>query len=313
VSRARLFDDRSMRPPRPTGLPPEARLVRQQGNTFYVVGDDRRPIRDAYHTFLKAPWSVSLALIAIGFFATNLVFAVIYMIVGGVEGSNKGFFDSLSFSVQTMATIGYGVMHPATTGATTVMIVESMFGIIVTALATGLVFAKFSRPTTRVAFSKQAVITPFEGKSTLMFRVGNRRGNVIVEARLHVVAVMTTFLEGGETFYKAIDLKLVRDRQVGMTRGWTVMHVVDETSPLHGQDTEGLKKAELEIYIALTGIDDITMESVHTIHNYFDHDVRIGCRFEDTLRTLPDGTFLVDLDKFDAVVPDSTPRVSVRA
>ncbi len=294
-------------------LPPGARRVHQQGSTFYVVGDDRRPVRDAYHTFLKAPWSVSLAMIAAGFFAVNLAFAVVYLIVGGIEGSRGTFLDALSFSVQTLATIGYGVMHPATSGATAVMIVESMFGIVVTALATGLVFAKFSRPTTRVAFSKHVVITSFEGQPTLMFRVGNRRGNVIVEAQLHVVVVMTTITSEGETFYKATDLRLVRDRQVGMTRGWTVMHAIDETSPLHGLDQAALAKAELEMYIALTGTDDITMQSVHTVHTYADTDFRIGHRFVDTLLPLQDGSFLVDLRNFDAVVPEGTSRDSVRA
>ena len=296
-----------------TDLPPGARKVTQQGSTFYVVGDERHPLRDAYHTFLRAPWPLSLALLGVGFFLVNVVFAGVYLMVGGVEGSRGTFFDALSFSVQTMATIGYGVMHPESTGATIVMIVESMIAIIVTALATGLVFAKFSRPTTRVAFSRHAVITDHEGQRTLIFRVGNRRGNVIVEATLHVSAVMTTTTAEGATFYKAYDLKLVRDRQVGMTRGWTVMHVVDETSPFHGMDAEALKRAEAEIYIALTGIDDITIQTVHSLHVYTDADVKIGYRLADTLSQLPGGQFLVDLGKFDAIVPDTTSRDSVRA
>jgi len=98
-----------------------------------------------------------------------------------------------------------------------------------------------------------------------------------------------------------------------MTRGWTVMHVIDEDSPLYGLDEAGLAKAEVEIYIALTGIDSITMQSVHSMHQYADDNIKIGYRFEDTLVPLPDGTFLVDLRNFDAIVPDTTPRVSVRA
>ncbi len=297
----------------PPGVPVGARKIRQQGSSFYVVGDERAFLRDAYHTFLRLPWIGSFAVIAAGFFAANLVFAAVYMVVGGVGGTDGGFVDALSFSVQTMATIGYGVMHPSSGGATTVMIVESMVGIIVTALATGLVFAKFSRPTTRVAFSKVCVITTFEGKPTLTFRVGNRRSNVIVEATIHLVCVVTTQTAEGETFYKAHDLKLVRDRQVGMTRGWTVMHQIDESSPLNGLDSAGLAKAEAELYIALTGIDDVTVQTIHTIHRYVDTDIRVGHRFVDTMQALPDGTFLVDLSKFDEVVPDSTPRDSVRA
>lgn len=291
-------------------LPRGARKVRQQGTTFYVVGDVRRPLRDAYHGFLKTTWPAFLALIAVAFLVANVGFAGLYMLVGGVEGSTGSFGDSLSFSVQTMATIGYGVMHPVAVAAHATVIGESMVGIVFTALATGLVFAKFSRATTRIAFSTVAVITSHEGKPTLMFRVGNQRGNVIVEAQVHVVAVMTTLTVEGETFYKAIDLPLVRDRQVGMARGWTVMHVVDERSPLHGMDAAGLARVELELYIALTGIDDTTMQAVHTTHQYTDQDIRCGHRFEDTMQPLPDGAFLLDLRNFDRTVPEATPRRS---
>ncbi len=295
--------------------PPGARRVTQQGSTFYVIGDERPWLRDAYHSFLKMPWALSFLTIAIGFFIVNLGFALVYLYVGGVGGADGTFFDALSFSVQTLATIGYGVMHPESHGATTVMIVESMVGIIVTALATGLVFAKFSRPTTRVAFSKYVVITRHEGKRTLIFRVGNRRGNVIVEATLHVVVVVTAVTAEGTTFYRAYDLKLVRDRQVGMTRGWTVMHVIDESSPLFGIDTkEGLAKAELEMYIALTGIDDTTVQQIHTVHYYTDPaHFAIDHHFADTLIPLDNGEFMVDVSKFDVIVPDDNPRDSVRA
>ena len=293
-----------------TALPSGARKVRQQGSTYYVVGDERQLLRDAYHTFLHLPWSAALGLIAIAFFVFNIGFAFVYLEVGGIAGADGSFTDALSFSVQTMATIGYGVMHPESNPANGAMIVESMFGIIFTALATGLVFAKFSRPTTRVAYSSNVVITTFDGKPTLIFRIGNRRSNVIVEARLHVVAIMTTVTAEGETFYKSHDLHLVRDRQVGMSRGWTVMHTIDEASPLFGLDATGLAKAELELHVAVTGIDDVTMQSVHSMHQYTDQHVKIGYRFEDTVVPLPDGTFMVDLRKFDAIVPDTTPRAT---
>lgn len=291
-------------------LPRGARKVRLLGSTFYVIGDVRRPLRDAYHSFLKAPWPAFLAMIAFAFLLANVGFAVLFMLAGGIEGSTGSFGDSLSFSVQTMATIGYGVMHPTAPGAHAIVIGESMFSIVFSALATGLVFAKFSRATARIAFSAVAVITSHEGKPTLMFRVGNQRGNMIVEAQVHVVAVLTTLTKEGETFYKAIDLPLVRDRQVGMSRGWTVMHVIDEASPLHGLDAAGLARAELELNIALTGIDDTTMQSVHTIHQYTDKDIRVGYRFADTMQVLPDGSYLLDLRNFDRSVPDTTPRAS---
>jgi len=297
---------------RPSDLPAGARRYQGQDSTYWVVGDERAVLRDAYHTFLRMPWWGSLLLIAVAFFIANVAFAVVYLLVGGIAGAREAsFVDALSFSVQTMSTIGYGVMHPESGAATSVMIVESLFSIIVTALATGLVFAKFSRPTTRVAFSNTAVITKHDGQPTFMFRLGNRRSNVIVEATIHVVAYMTKLTAEGETFYHGYDLKLVRDRQVGMTRGWTVMHVIDDSSPLVGLDAEAAAKAELDVYIALTGIDDTTKQSIHTVHYYPATRVQFGQRFVDTLSVLADGSYLVDQRNFDRTVPDTTPRDSV--
>jgi inward rectifier potassium channel len=294
-------------------LPATARKVTQQGSTFYVIGDDRAVLQDAYHTFLRLPWSATLGVIAVGFFAVNLVFAALYFAIGGVTGADGSFFDALSFSVETLATIGYGAMYPTSTAAHTVMIFESIVSLILTALATGLVFTKFARPTTRVAFSRSAVITQHEGNRTLVFRASNRRSNVIVEATIHVVAVFTTTTLEGKLFYKAVDLPMVRDRQVGMTRGWTLMHVIDQQSPLFGADTARLAQLELELYIALTGIDDVSMQTVHALHKYTDDQIRVDHHFEDTLRALDNGDFVVDLTKFDVVVPDPVTRDSVRA
>jgi inward rectifier potassium channel len=196
-------------------------------------------------------------------------------------------------------------MNPHTTGSQTVMIVESLFGIVFTALATGLVFAKFSRSTGRIGFSKLAVITNHDGKRTLMLRVGNLRSNVIVEARLCITAALATITAEGKPFYRMHDLKLVRDRMTGLRRGWTVMHVIDETSPLYGMDAAGLEKAECEIECAITGLDDVTMQTVHMIHLYSDKTIVFGHRFVDTIQTLSNGDLLFDLTKFDAIEPDA--------
>jgi len=305
-----------MEPPKPMtvrDLPAGARRVNQQGSTFYVIGDDRARLRDAYHWFLRMPWWASIGVIAAGFMAVNLAFAVVFYGLGGVKGSDGTYFDALSFSVQTLATIGYGAMYPESVGAELTMMLESIVSLVMTALATGLVFAKFARPTTRVAFSRQAVITQHDGKRMLMFRAGNRRSNVIVEATIHVVAVLTTITAEGKLFYKAVDLPLVRDRQVGMTRGWTLMHVIDEASPLYGADAAKLKALELELYLALTGIDDVTMQTINAIHKYVDDDIHVDHHFADTLVALDNGAFVVDMTKFDVVVPDPQARDSVRA
>ena len=273
---------------------------------MWIVGDERAVLRDAYHTFLRLPWPASLGLIMLALFAANIGFALIYYQVGGVEGAHVGsFFDDLSFSVQTMATIGYGVMNPKSGAAQSVMIIESLFGIIFTALATGLVFAKFSRATGRIQFSSHAVITSHEGKPTLMLRVGNKRSNVIVEAQLRMVAALLTKTAEGHTFYAMKDVTLVRERMAGLRRGWTVMHVIDENSPFWGKNAQALADAELEIECALTGLDDVTLQTVHMIHIYTDKDIKFGHRFVDSMKTLSNGDVLLDLTKFDAIVPEA--------
>ncbi|HEX4418320.1 MAG TPA: ion channel [Kofleriaceae bacterium] len=289
-------------------LPKTARKVTQQGSTFYVIGDSRALfLRDAYHLYLRLPWSAALGAFAAAFFAINLGFAVAYYAAGGIGGSDGSFFDALSFSVQTFGTIGYGKLYPDGTLTQWIMVVESIISIIVTALATGLMFSKFARPTTRIAFSRSAVITQHEGNRTLIFRLGNRRSNIIVEATIHVVAVLTTVTAEGKTFYKAVDLPMVRDRQVGMTRGWTVMHVITPSSPLYQVDADKLRQLEFELYVALTGLDNVSMQTVHAIHQYTDDQIRIDHHLEDTLMPLDNGGFVIDLTRFDSVVPDDAP------
>ena len=268
--------------------------------------------KDAYHFLRTTTWTRLTLLFAGVFIAVNLVFAAI-LYLGGAEVMNAhGFLDDYWFSVQTLATIGYGAMYPVGRATSVIMWCESLVSVVLTALATGLVFSKFARPTTRVAFSRYAVITQHEGNRTLLFRAGNRRSNVIVEATIHVVAVFTTETAEGKLFYKAVDLPMVRDRQVGMTRGWTLMHVIDHDSPLHEVDSHKLKQLELELYIALTGIDDVSMQTVHAIHKYNDDEIKVDHHFEDTLLALDNGEYAVDMTKFDVVVPDAAARDSVR-
>jgi len=297
---------------RPDGVPEGAKRNRlPQGYTFWVMGAERAVLRDAYHTFLRLRWSVSLALIGVGLLLANLPFAVAYYVVGGVEGGADSFFDMYSFSMQTMATIGYGAMHPVSVGAEAIMIAEAIFGILLVATCTGLVFTKFARPTARVAFSRFAVITVHDGKPTLMFRLGNLRSNVIVEATLHVSLSLATKTAEGRSFYKLHDLPLVRDRMGGLRRGWIVMHVIDKASPLYGLDAAALAKAEGELDISLLGFDDVTMQTVHAVHHYQDGDIKFDHRLVDTITQLQNGDLLLDLTKFDMIEPDS--RASVRA
>jgi inward rectifier potassium channel len=269
-----------------------------------VIGAPTVRMRDAYHFFLRISWAAALGTIVALYLALNALFAVAYLVLGGVENAHHhSFWDAFCFSVQTMGTIGYGSMYPTSAAANVVMIAESVTSLVVTALATGLVFAKFSRSTARVVFSRQAVIGPMNGVPTLMLRVGNERGNAILEASIRLVLTRTERLKEGTTFYRLVDLKLARDRSPAMARSWTVLHTIDETSPLHGATPETLKRDEVELLATLVGTDDTSLQPVHARHRYLDGEIEWGARHADILSEDDRGNLILDVRKFHLIVP----------
>ena len=265
-----------------------------------IKGDEKRPLQDIYHAFLIRPWRWVLGAIAGGFLAVNVVFAIAYAIAGGVANAN-GLLDDFFFSVQTAGTVGYGAMYPVTRAANVLMVGESVTSLIVTALATGLVFAKFSRPTARIRFSQRLCISPLNGVPTLAFRVGNQRGNAIVEATIHVTLSRTEVTAEGERMYRQYELPLTRDRSGAMSRTWTVMHPITEWSMLKDATPESLAKQEAEILVSVTGIDDVSMQNVHARTAYDHTAIAWGMRHADLIDDTPTA-FIVDLTKFDDVV-----------
>ena len=284
--------------------------VRQPGADYEIriVGYRTNVLRDFYHSLLRGSWWVSIAAIGGVFLAANALFALLYMVLGGVAHAAPGSFrDTFFFSVETMGTIGYGAMYPESNAANLLMVVESIIGLLLTALSTGLVFAKFSRSTARMLFSRNAVIFPLNGLPTLMFRLGNQRDNQIVDAQLRVVMIRTERLEGGGSFYRMLDLPLTRQRALSLSRSWNVLHVIDANSPLQGETPQSLADKEIEIQILVVGIDDITMQPIHAQHRYYAKDVLFGHRMADVLSETPDGHLVLDLRRFHDVEPLASP------
>jgi inward rectifier potassium channel len=267
-----------------------------------IVGDRTSVLRDFYHLLLRRRWWVTLAVISGTFLAANAIFALVFLIVGGVGGAQPGSFrDAFFFSVETMGTIGYGAMFPQSVGANVVMAIESVTGLTLTALATGLVFAKFSRSTARMVFSRHAVVSNVGGVPTLMFRLGNQRGNQIVDAQMRVVMIRTETLPEGGTFYRMLDLPLTRQRALSLSRSWNALHVIDGQSPLQGENAQTLVEKEIEMQILVVGLDDITMQTVHAQHRYFAKDILWDHKLADVLSETPDGHLLLDLRRFHDV------------
>ncbi|HKE15001.1 MAG TPA: ion channel [Kofleriaceae bacterium] len=283
---------------------PSSTSIQRADYVIRVVGARATPLRDFYHLVLSHSWGLTFAVIAGVFLAVNCVFALGYLAVGGIAHARAGSFaDAFFFSVQTFGTIGYGNYYPESAAANVLVAAESLAALTLVALATGLVFAKFSRPTARIVFAKQIVISPMNSVPTLAFRVGNERGNQIVDAKIRVVLVRTEKTTEGTVFYRMLDLKLTRDRSISLQRSWTVMHTIDADSPLAGATPASFVEQEVELLVMVLGYDDTTMQAVHANHRYLAPDVVWGARHCDILSEDPDGDVTLDLRRFHHIEP----------
>jgi inward rectifier potassium channel len=290
--------------PGPLQKPGTARAREMDGSRrrTEVVGLPHHPLRDAYHNLMRAPWWVTVGLLVGYLFVTNALFALAYMKSGGIAHARPdSFADAFFFSVQTMATIGYGEMVPRTIFANVMVVLEAFTGVAVLAVATGIIFAKFSISGARVFFTRDAVITPMDGVPTLSFRVGNERGNSVVEAQLRVILFREEKTREGHRMYRMHDLPLVRDRSPAFTRAWTVLHRITEQSPLFGMTPESLVELGVEIAVTLTGTDETSVQPIFASHTYFEDEVRFGARHADILDESK-GYLRIDFTKFHDVV-----------
>jgi inward rectifier potassium channel len=271
-------------------------------NAVRVVGAPRALFRDFYHRFLRMPWSAALGMITVLFLVLNALYACLYLVTGGIAHARPGSFaDAFYFSVQTMGTIGYGQMYPESTLANALMVSQAVVSLMVTAVATGLVFAKFSQSQARVVFSDKVTITPMDGVPTLMLRVGNERSNQIVEAQIRLAMIRTERTREGMTLYRLVDLTPSRERSPAFARSWTVLHPITPTSPLHGFTPDSVKREEIELIASLVGVDETSLQPVHARHRYTHDQIVWGARHSDVLTENEDGSLVLDLTKFHEV------------
>jgi inward rectifier potassium channel len=268
-----------------------------------VVGASSYPLRDAYHSILRMSWPAALGVIALLFLVANAIFGIAYTLTGGVTGAHDGSFrDAFFFSVQTMGTVGYGAMYPTSTAANVLVVAESVVSVIVTALATGIVFARFSQSSGRLVFTSHICIAPMDGVPTVLLRVGNDGASTIFEATIRLVFTKTDRTQEGVVFYRLFDMTLTRDRSPALSRSWTVMHPIDEKSPLHGLTPGTCAEKEVEIVASIVGTDDTSLQPVHARHRYEAKDMLWGSRPADILSELADGRLQLDVRKFDETV-----------
>jgi inward rectifier potassium channel len=281
------------------------RLVRIGDREIHATGISRPIVHDLYHYCMTVSWPRLFMSIGLYFIAFDALFAGLYYLQPeSIANVNpQGFVGYFFFSVETLATVGYGDMHPQTAYGHTIAMIEIFVGVMTMALITGLMFARFSRPRARFIFANTVVIRPMDGKSTLMLRVANARQNVVQEASAQLRLLRDEVTLEGLRFRRIIDIPLVRSQQPMFALGWSIMHVIDDNSPLLGVTTESLEQVRAILILSIAGTDDTTGHTLMARKEYPARSILCNATFKDTLETLADGTVIFDYSKFHETEP----------
>jgi inward rectifier potassium channel len=274
-------------------------------------------VEDLYHKVLAMPWWRFFTYVTAVWIGTNFVFALLYALQPGSVANATDFEDAFYFSVQTLATIGYGAMSPATRYGHLIVVLEALIGTLAVALVVGVTFAKFARPTARVLFGERVVVQLRDGVPHLVFRLANWRGNMVVEGQLRVILLLTEKTREGDVIRAPRELPLVRDRTALFALTWVPMHRIDEHSPFWGGEAalERLREERAEIFLAFTGLDETIGQPIHARHMYRLDDIVWNARHMDVLTIDDDGTRTIDYASFHDVEvlgePSALPWVAV--
>ena len=272
-----------------------------------------RPENNFYHWLLGTSWTSFLLLVIFVYLGTNLLFAFAYLACGpGAITNTKpdSLIDVFYFSVQTMATIGYGQMTPVGHWPNSIVTFEAFFGIVYSALTTGLAFARFTRPTAGVRFSKVAVVGNHYGTRTLKFRVANDRSSHIVEAQLRLWLIAESMTSEGERYRRSIELALQRSESPVFSLTWTAMHSLDETSALNEYLGNSAIEQQWHLLITFTGYHESLANQVYARHVYLPSDVQQNATFVDIVTVSSDGSRIIDLANFEKWVPNVSDKLA---
>jgi len=280
--------------------------VRLGSYEFKKQGVSRFDLRDPYHLAVALTWPQFLAALLALYLSVNVVFAALFWLVPGSVANARpdSFADAFFFSIETLATVGYGEMYPATLYGHVVASAEIVCGLGFTAILTGLTFVRFSRPRAKLVFAANPVVAMHNGKPTLMVRIGNGRAGVLADAAAKLNVLLSETTAEGKLFRRAQELRLERAHIPLFPLDWTLMHVLDERSPLHGYDMARAIEADARVFVTLEARDPTLATSVHEIRTYMPEDIRFGMRYTDAVTIAEDGTPVADLTRIGALEPD---------
>ncbi len=287
-----------------------ARAVQVGDRRVFTLGLPHQPWQDLYHQAMTVTWTRFIGVTALVFIAINAAFALLYG-CGDQPVANlnpPGLLGLFFFSVETYATVGFGDMHPQTPFGHIVATIEIFSGLVSTALTTGVIFARFARPRSRILFARHPVVTPMDGHPSLIIRAANARQNVIVDASARLRLLMRETTAEGETLRRIHDLPLVRDQHPIFLLGWQMVHRITPESPLYGLDAATLADREGSLILTMTGNDETTGQTMQARENYNHERIRWNHRYQDLFVPHAEHGEVMDYRHFHSVVPDNTPR-----
>jgi inward rectifier potassium channel len=290
--------------------------AKRRGKSHFIVRIGARDIEtrglvlgfwtDLYHRSMTVYWPVFFGTAAAIFIGLNWIFAFFYWL-GKDPIANVAPDLPLSlfyFSIETLATVGYGDMHPQTNYGHLVATVEIFTGMCFLAVMTGLIFARFSRPRARFIFAKNPVVTRHQGQTTLMVRVANERHNTISQATARLWLFRVEKVKEGDQLRRFHELKLERNEHPMFALSWTMFHVIDGTSPLYGVTAHDLAVGDGALALNVSGIDDSSAQHLYARQIYSHTDIKWNYRYKDITSLADDGRLLIDYTLFHDVVAE---------
>jgi inward rectifier potassium channel len=283
-----------------------SQLIRVGHREIETLGLDQGFWSDLYHRSMTVYWPVFFGSAALIFVMLNAVFALLYALGNQpiANVSTERFLELFYFSIETLATVGYGDMHPQTDYGHFIATIEIFTGMCFLAVLTGLVFARFSRPRARFVFADNPVVGTRDGRPTLMIRMANARHNAISRATARLWLLRIEKSMEGDQFRRFHELKVERGEHPIFMLSWTIFHIIDEHSPLHGATERTMAEADASIVLNVGGLDDASAQQLYARRVYGAEDIRWGYRYRDITGVSPEGRYQLDYTKFSDIVPE---------